>query len=89
MPRIARPCYDKPHRCPGLRGPGTRYNKPGKNWCPGGFVYGGQYERLRNWRVHRCEACGTYVLPYVVRWLDWRWWRWVARDLARKWEDIW
>lgn len=88
--RVSRPCYDKYHRCPGWAGPGLRFNKPGRDWCEGGSLapFGGAYykedgtmrgKHWQLWRVNRCPKCGVYVLPYHVRWLDWRWLRfWLA-----------
>ena len=82
MIRISRPCYDKMHRCPGWAGGGMRYAKADR--CPNGgsityytTAYGSdQVKRLWKWRVSRCPECGVFVLPYVIRYADWRWWRW-------------
>lgn len=71
--RISRPCYDKQHRCPGWAGGGERYAKV--NRCKNGRVVGPYEGRLWQWKAHRCNVCDVIVLPYVVRWLDWRWWR--------------
>ena len=93
--RVSRPCYDKYHRCPGWAGAGMRYNK--RDWCEGGSLapFGGAYykedgtlhgKHWRLWRVNRCPQCGTYVLPYHVRWLDWRWLRfWTAWHVSDWW----
>ena len=88
--RISRPCYSKMHRCPGWAGGGMRYAK--RDRCAGtGYVgsprrgsriiYEGKLWRLR---VNRCTACGVWVLPWAVRYLDPGWWGYRA---ARKIED--
>lgn len=87
--RISRPCYDKFHRCPGWAGGGERYAKVQR--CEGGHLPDSCYEgRLWKWRINRCETCGVYVLPYLVRWVDWRNWnvvvRRAARDLRYRWD---
>jgi hypothetical protein len=76
--RVSRPNYDKMHRCPGWSGGGMLYAKVSR--CDGGSLAwnGDEYVdiyagRWCAWRVNRCSACGVYVLPSVVRWLDWRW----------------
>lgn len=62
--RISRPCYDKYHRCPGWAGGGMKYAKVER--CAGGYVQV-DYERpLWKWRIHRCNKCGVYVLPFMV-----------------------
>jgi hypothetical protein len=45
--------------------------------CRNGRVGGGRYHEgfAWRWRFHRCDVCDVVVLPDVVRWLDWRWWR--------------
>jgi hypothetical protein len=78
--RLSRPCYDKPHRCPGWAGGGMRYAKVDR--CDGGRL--DIYRSWWQWRINRCDTCGVYVLPYVVRWLDWRWWGYVLRRFARR-----
>lgn len=67
--RISRPCYDKPHRCPGWAGGGMRYAK--FDLCDDGRLY--QPYRRRYWLGARCSECGVYALPIAVQWLDWRW----------------
>jgi hypothetical protein len=73
--RVSRPCYDKMHRCPGWAGGGTRFAK--MNRCEGGSLTGVYDRRAWKWRPIRCPECGVLVLPYVVRWADWRWWGWM------------
>jgi hypothetical protein len=71
--RISRPCYDKYHRCPGWAGGGMRRAKVKR--CENGslpYLTG----RFRLWRFNRCPKCRVVVLPYRVRWADWRWWKW-------------
>lgn len=80
--RISRPCYDKPWRCPGWAGGGARFAR--RHRCSGGSLAAGWADRRTpQWRVNRCPRCGVYVLPYVVRWFDWRWWDWRVRDAVR------
>ena len=82
MLRISRPCYDKMHRCPGWAGGGMRFAK--YDLCPGGgyITYlttepGGEVIKSHwKWRVNQCPKCSVYVLPYVIRYVDLRWWRW-------------
>jgi hypothetical protein len=70
--RLSRPCYDKMHRCPGWAGGGLRYAR--RDRCDNGHLGWQIYEgRLWRWRLNRCPACAVVVLPYVVRWVDWRW----------------
>ena len=80
--RISRPCYDKYHRCPGWNGGGTRSARTQR--CDGGYL-GAAYERRAwKWRLYRCPKCGVRVLPWMIRYLDWRyWWSWKRRDLLR------
>jgi hypothetical protein len=76
--RISRPDYDKAHRCPGWSGGGmTRYATVRR--CDGGYLHGDIYAgRWWRFRMNRCDTCDLLVLPYVVRYLDWRTWflRW-------------
>lgn len=70
--RLSRPCYDKMHRCPGWAGGGMRYAKT--KHCYGGHLQGDIYRRLCwRFRFNRCDTCDVLVLPYMVRYLDWRW----------------
>lgn len=74
--RISRPCYDKFHRCPGWAGGGMRYAKVRR--CDSGYIRYFDEERtdrLWKWRLYRCQKCRVIVLPYMTRWLDWRWLR--------------
>jgi hypothetical protein len=80
--RISRPCYDKFHRCPGWAGGGMLYAKVDR--CEGGRLPDDAYDsRLWKWRINQCATCGVYVLPYVIRWLDWRQWDYVVRSAVR------
>lgn len=74
--RISRPCYDKYHRCPGWAGGGTKWARVQK--CYTGYIDVDYSRRAWKWRTHRCASCGVIVLPYVVRWLDLGWWRWMV-----------
>lgn len=90
MRRLSRPCYDKPHRCPGWAGGGWMYAK--KDLCPeddGGYWDEYQqkpgyikinYESIWwKWKFHTCRACNVLIFPYVVRWTSWRSWWYVVR----------
>ena len=81
--RISRPCYDKYWRCPGWAGGGTRHAKRGR--CDSGSLSRViTFDAWWRWRAHQCPTCGVIVLPYMVRWLDWRFWGWKLRD-AKDW----
>jgi hypothetical protein len=88
MIRISRPCYDKMHRCPGWNGGGTHSAKVTR--CEGGHIYfyarkgSNHVKRLWKWRFNRCPACRVIVLPYMVRWLDWGWWKWMIEKWTGK-----
>ena len=86
--RLSRPCYDKPHRCPGWAGGGARsarvYRCTSENGGGESLRAGRYYERgLLPWflRFSYHRPCRTLVLPYVVRHLDPGWWRWKLKDL--------
>lgn len=78
---ISRPCYDKMHRCPGWAGGGALGAKV--SYCDDGRLIGGPTGELYQgkhwrWRFNRCNTCGVHVLPYAVRYLDWRWHKWTV-----------
>ena len=78
--RISRPCYDKPHRCPGQKGGGPKYAKV--LLCDGGIVH---YPRSM-WWFGRCELCRVLVLPpKMLRWIapSEIWWK--LKSLWRVW----
>lgn len=80
--RISRPCYDKPHRCPGWAGGGDRYAKVQR--CKGGHLETGMYEkRLWRWRFNRCDTCDVLALPYAVQYFGPWWWRYTAAKAVR------
>lgn len=86
--KISRPCYDKPHRCPGWIGGGMRYAEV--NRCPTGTLINGIYDKqLWQWRFNRHLDCGLLVMPYAVRWVDWRWWGWRLTVVLRRVADCW
>lgn len=98
MIRLSRPCYDKPHRCPGWAGGGVRsarvYRCTSDNGGGGSLRGGYYYERgLLPWslRFSYHRPCRTLVLPYVVRHVDPGWWRWKLRwmllDVRDRWRD--
>lgn len=81
--RISRPCYDKMHRCPGWAGGGMQYAL--EYHCNNGHLYDPKRENIYEgfwwqWRFNRCDSCDVLVLPYVVRFLDWRWWSYRLRS---------
>lgn len=83
--RISRPCYDKPHRCPGWAGGGTRYAKVQR--CAGitGSMVDMYEKRFWQFRFNKHNECGVTVLPYAVRWLDWRYvWGWKILDFWKR-----
>ena len=92
MIRISRPCYDKPHRCPGWAGGGLRYART--RHCDGGTILRA-YEpgRWWPWLPHRCGTCGMFVLPSHVRWVDPVWLAYTAacwfrdRPAKGRWPD--
>lgn len=84
--RLSRPCYDKMHRCPGWAGGGSHGARISR--CDDGRLIGGPsgelYEgRWWKFRMNRCNTCGLLVLPYVIRYLDWRHWKYEIRTLFR------
>lgn len=70
---ISRPCYDKPHRCPGWAGGG--FLRALVSRCDSGSLSRVDYRR-RYWFGARCPECGLYVIPIILRGLDptWIWW---------------
>lgn len=84
--RVSRPCYDKLRRCPGWAGGGLRYARVRR--CDNGYLK--TYDEdgmlpLWRWRLYRCPKCQVIVLPYMTRWLDWRW---VSYRVARSWREL-
>lgn len=82
--RISRPCYDKPYRCPGWSGGGDLFAKRVRCQNKTGSMVNMYDKRLWQWRFNRHPECGVVVLPYVVRWLDWRWWKYVLMRAVRR-----
>lgn len=80
--RISRPCYDKYRRCPGWAGGGTRWAS--RQRCANGSLVDAFDRRAWRWRINRCPVCGVWVLPYVVRYADWRYWGWVVDRWRRR-----
>lgn len=79
--RVSRPCYDKPHRCPGWAGGGWEYGRA--DTCDNGSIpidYESRWWRLK---VHRCPRCGVTVLPYAIRLTSWRTWLYRIQSLRR------
>jgi len=77
--RISRPCYDKPHRCPGWAGGGWKFAKT-QTCASGQIVLWKIGDSTRNWfspydwRIGHCSTCGIYTIPFALRRLDPRWW---------------
>lgn len=75
--RLSRPCYDKPHRCPGWAGGGWKYGKTDR--CEnGGSIrvrklddsgHPGHPAEFR-WRFSHCTKCDVVTWPYSVRFVD-------------------
>lgn len=94
--RISRPCYDKPHRCPGWAGGGTRYARVDR--CDNGRVrtrvpypeFPGEFETpgAKRWRFGHCDTCDVVTWPYVTRHLDWRHWGWTISRLRFRVRDL-
>lgn len=79
---VSRPCYDKPHRCPGWAGGGMRYAEV--DLCAHGGSLDGMYDkRAYRRRTNRCPECGVLVLPIMVRYLDWRWYAYAVPSWFR------
>lgn len=90
--RISRPCYDKPHRCPGWIGGGDNF--PKKDRCENGSIIFGPdgYSRFWQFKFGKCTKCDVRTIPWVLtklspwRWrrgLKYRWWNYQAR---REWK---
>lgn len=90
--RLSRPCYDKPHRCPGSAGGGPKFARVRR--CEGGYVtFGMSYEEHaglegadwdrypRPFALGQCTKCDVIVLPFWTRKLSLFWW---ADHLWRK-----
>lgn len=81
--RLSRPCYDKPHRCPGWAGGGMHYaddSHPCNNGSirtrkpdpyPGEYVY----PATAKWRFGHCTKCDVVTWPWALRRLDPTWWK--------------
>lgn len=84
--RLSRPCYDKPHRCPGWAGGGWKF--PKKDRCVGGYI-ALHYERAHpHWRFGRCNRCDVVTTPFALRRLDPRYYyqimEWVKQHVLRQ-----
>lgn len=95
--KISRPCYDKPRRCPGWNGGGTKDARVER--CPGGHITFGSslaamahftakdWSRYPRWNaLGQCTKCDVVVLPYWIRLVDPTYWlrwklRWAMQDL--------
>lgn len=73
MFRLSRPCYDKPHRCPGWAGGGAYMAKEQR--CDGGSIrtrhpYPGipgefQYPGAKKWSFGHCNQCNVVTIPFA------------------------
>lgn len=87
--KLSRPCYDKPHRCPGWAGGAFKYAKV--DHCPDGYItFGMSKEELaaldlstdewakvrypRPFALGQCTTCDVVVLPFWTRKLSLIWW---------------
>lgn len=102
--RLSRPCYDKPHRCPGWAGGGWNTAKRDDR-CPGGSVrtkgddgypgnvpeaMRGGYPRHYPWRFGRCTRCEVVTWP--VAWcnlIDPSMWQWKVQRLVQRIQYSW
>ena len=68
--RVSRPCYDKPHRCPGWAGGGWKYSKV--DLCENGSIRtsSGGYPGEHRWSFGRCKKCDVITWPYMIRFID-------------------
>ncbi|GAB2734711.1 hypothetical protein GCM10027273_12030 [Nocardioides pakistanensis] len=87
MTRISRPCYDKPHRCPGWAGGGMFSAKVDRcadgrvtvkpRWSEVIPVAEGLFDDhpgAHPLRFGHCAACGVTTWPWATRRLDPQWW---------------
>lgn len=96
---LSRPCYDKPHRCPGWAGAGLGHAPVSR--CDNGRIIVphrdrgeavlaaldgtlGHHPAERPLRFGRCTRCHVVTLPWVSRRLDPTLWRNKVRWSARK-----
>lgn len=62
--KISRPSYDKPHRCPGRAGPGTKsifQTRAGKPTCENGYL---EWSKLKF--LQKCDYCGIKVIDPLI-----------------------
>lgn len=91
--RLSRPCYDKPHRCPGWAGGGWKGARV--KLCPeiwdgdirlrSGYVTVDYEQKWWKWRFHSCLSCHVVTLPYAIHWASWRTWWWNVRLARSQW----
>lgn len=90
MTRLSRPCYDKPHRCPGWAGGGLKFPK-GEDRCENGSIrtrvpmkgFPGEFEypATARWHFGHCTKCDVVTWPWITRKIDPTWWL----DRVRTW----
>jgi hypothetical protein len=96
--KLSRPCYDKPHRCPGSSGGGWKF--PKVDQCLGGYItFGMSYREYadldcdglefrrypRPFALGQCNRCDVRVLPFWTRKLSPFWWRRELWDAFTDW----
>ena len=92
MIRLSRPCYDKPHRCPGWAGGGLKYAKVDR--CADGHikipsrleecvdVATGEFDDnpgAHPFRFGSCDTCNVITWPWATRLIDPSHWLSVTR----------
>lgn len=92
MTRLSRPCYDKPHRCPGWAGGGFKYAK-GDSRCAYGYIVtrvprpelgaGMCSPGEKPFRFGHCTECDVVTWPFIMRKLSIPWWMWRLRWKAQ------
>lgn len=74
--RLSRPCYDKPHRCPGWIGGGPKFGKVDR--CEGGYIITrsrvNSHPGEHPFRFGHCNKCGVVTWPWATRKLSLFWW---------------
>lgn len=95
--RLSRPCYDKPHRCPGWAGGGWR--SAAQYTCVNGSIrtrvrddligdFG--YPGDQRWRFGHCNHCNVVTWPVALcHTLDPSWWKFALERFSRRVADSW
>jgi hypothetical protein len=97
--RISRPCWDKPHRCPGWAGGGNRFAKV--QTCDNGRIstkprmikiadfepFETDHPGSNPWRMGKCNTCNVITIPWALRHVDPRYWKMSAYLAWRRLSD--